>query len=109
MKIFDIVLVQFPFSDLSASKLRPGLLVAIPGGENYVLVQITTKKRNITAYEVPLPRSACNGDIRFDSNIYVDMIATLNKSLIERKIGSVEASHIQEAVMTKLRNLFLIV
>jgi mRNA interferase MazF len=37
----DIVILQFPFSDLSSSKRRPALVVANPIGDDVILVQIT--------------------------------------------------------------------
>jgi mRNA interferase MazF len=35
--------VQCPFSDLSASKLRPALVLADPGNGDWILCQITSK------------------------------------------------------------------
>ena len=37
-----VVLVRFPFSDLSSSKLRPALVVASAGGTDWILCQITS-------------------------------------------------------------------
>ena len=106
MKVHDIVLVHFPFSDLSESKLRPALVVALPGGDNHILCQITTKKRNINTYEISLPRTSCEGNIRFDSNIYVDMVFTLHNSIIQKTIGYIKDKSAKEAVSKKIRQLF---
>jgi mRNA interferase MazF len=37
-----VVLVRFPFSDLSSSKLRPAVVVAHAGGVDWVLSQVTS-------------------------------------------------------------------
>jgi mRNA interferase MazF len=103
---FDIILVNFPFSDLKESKIRPALVAKTLEGENTILCQITTKKRGITNYEVHLKRKDCNGDIRFDSNIYLDMIFSLHESLIIRKIGSVKNKEVKEEISKKLKEMF---
>lgn len=38
-----VVLVRFPFSDLSRSKLRPPLVLADAGRGDHILCQITSK------------------------------------------------------------------
>lgn len=40
--IGTVVLVPFPFSDLSASKLRPALALAFAGREDWICLQITS-------------------------------------------------------------------
>jgi mRNA interferase MazF len=37
-----VVLVRFPFSDLSSSKLRPAVVVAHAGGVDWILSQVTS-------------------------------------------------------------------
>ena len=58
---FDIVLVDFPFSNLIKTKKRPALVINSLEGENIILCQITTKRRNIQKYEIPLPKEFCKG------------------------------------------------
>ena len=38
----SVVLVTFPFSDLSASKLRPAVVLADVGRGDYILCQVTS-------------------------------------------------------------------
>jgi len=42
----DIVVIPFPFSDLSGSKRRPALVLADIEGDDIVLCQITSVARN---------------------------------------------------------------
>ena len=105
-KKHDIILVNFPFSDLKVSKIRPALVVKALEGENTILCQITTKKRGIGKYEITLPKKGCEGEIRFDSNIYLDMIFTLHESLIINKIGSIKDNNIKKEIEDKLRDMF---
>jgi len=103
LKRFDIVLVDFPFSDLRRTKKRPALVINSLEGNNSILCQITTKQRNLKKYEVVLPKETCRGDVRFDSFIYVDMIFTLHKSLIYKKIGEVSNQETKNSINQKIR------
>ena len=103
---FDILLVNFPFSNLSHTKIRPAIVIKSLEGENTIFCQITTKKRGITKYEIPLDKTQCEGDIRFDSNIYIDMIFTLHKSLISGKIGLIKDEKVKKEIDFKLKELF---
>lgn len=40
----DVVIIPFPFSDLSTTKRRPALVVAAPGGDDVILCQITSRE-----------------------------------------------------------------
>jgi mRNA interferase MazF len=102
---FDIILVKFPFSDLSSTKNRPALLIKSLEGENDIFCQITTKKRNIEKYEIPIKKKDCEGDIRFDSYAYVDMITTLHESLILKKIGFIKDKEVKQKINDKLKLL----
>lgn len=106
LKKFDILLVKFPFSNLTNVKLRPALVINPLEGENIILCQITTKKRTIQRHEIELNKKSCEGDIRFDSRIYTDMIFTLHKSLVIDKIGHIGDDKVKSKVSVKIRELF---
>ncbi len=104
---FDIVLVDFPFTDLSKTKKRPALIIKSLEGDNSILCQITTKRRNIQKYELFLLERVCIGDIRFNSYIYFDMIFTLHQDLIYKKIGKISDVKIKETINQKLKEIFI--
>jgi mRNA interferase MazF len=65
----DVVVVSFPFSDLSSSKRRPALVVAQLTGDDVVLCQITTPAR-ADGYSIPLSRADFDsGGLNHDSHI----------------------------------------
>mgnify|MGYP001613428797 FL=1 len=41
----DVIVLPFPYTDLSTTKKRPALVIATLRGENIILAQITTVKR----------------------------------------------------------------
>jgi len=104
---FDIVLVDFPFSDLTKIKKRPALVIKSLEGDKTILCQITTKKRWINKYEILLPKQSCKGNIMFDSFVYLDMIFTLYKNLIHEKIGKIEDIGLREMINNKLKKMFV--
>lgn len=103
---FDIVLADFHFTDLTGSKKRPAVVVKDLEGQNIIVCQITTRKHKLAKYEIVLKKQDCEGDIRFNSYIYVDLIATLHRTIVERKIGHVKSKDVQSLVNEKLRQLF---
>ena len=103
---YDIILVNFPFSNLKETKVRPALVVKPLEGENTILCQITTQNRGLSKYEVKLNRKSCQGEIRFDSNIYLDMIFTLHESLIVHKIGFIKDSLVRNEISNKLKSMW---
>ena len=106
LKKHDIVLVSFPFSNLKTSKIRPALVVKPLEGDNLILCQIKTKKRGISKYEVILNKKSCDGNIKFDSNIYLDMIFSLHESLIVKKIGNIKDEKVAKEIGEKINAMF---
>lgn len=82
-----IVLVHFPFSDLSASKLRPAVVLASAGGRDLILCQITSN-----AYSDPkaMPVESAHfesGGLQRTSYARPGKLFTANDSLIVREAG----------------------
>lgn len=48
----SVVLIRFPFSDLTSQKLRPAVVIAGVGREDYVLCQVTSKPYDSCAIEL---------------------------------------------------------
>ena len=104
---FDIVLVDFPFTDLTQTKKRPVLVIKSLEGENNILCQITTKRRTFHKYGIDLLRISCSGNIKFNSYIYIDMIFTLHKNLIYEKIGEVSDLKIKNLINKGILEIFV--
>jgi len=84
----DVVVIPFPFSDLSASKRRPALVVADLDGNDVILCQITSVARN-DRYSIPLTKSDFNeGKLKVESRIRPNRLFTADRSIIEYKAGT---------------------
>lgn len=96
-----IVLVKFPFSDLSQTKLRPAVVLAEAGRADFILCQITSNAyadtRAVTLRQSDFVKGSLNlasyarpGKL-FTANqvLIVSEIAILNPSAIERAVNAV--------------------
>ncbi len=84
----DIVVIPFPFTDLSSAKKRPAIILADIKGNDYLMIQITSKNIKDN-YSVPITNSdIINGNFNHNSNAKPNKIFTLNKNIVSYKIGS---------------------
>lgn len=99
----EIVLVPFPFTNLSDTKIRP-CLILIEAEYDITVSFITTQTGWNDKASVIIKSSAGNG-LKKDSLIRLNKLATIDKELILGKIGSLSNSEIL-AVNQKLKELF---
>jgi mRNA interferase MazF len=83
----EVVLVPFPFSDLSQSKLRPAVCLADAGRGDWVLCQITSSPYGDPA-AVPLDSpDFASGGLLVASFARPGKLFTANAGLIVRSVG----------------------
>ena len=96
----DIVLVPFPFTDLSSTKIRPALVVASEK-EDIIIVCISSR---VTNTGILIQNSPQNG-LKTPSCILPKKIATLDTKIVLGTIGHLEKiTH--EKVKTALKKIF---
>ncbi len=94
----DVVVIPFPFTDLSASKKRPSLVLAKLQGDDLILCQITGKERN-DKYSISLENSDFKkGSLNASSVIRPNKLVTADKSIINYKIGSLKTEKLKEVL-----------
>lgn len=85
----DVVVLPFPFSDLSSSKKRPALVLSDLKGDDVILCQITSQFKK-DSYAVALLTSDFNaGQLKQESYIRPNRIFTADESIILYKSGSI--------------------
>lgn len=99
----DIVLVPFPFTDLSGRKLRPAL-VLYEGEFDVIVCFISSVLRDLGEFDIKVLKSQENG-LKVDSVIRLTKLATLSRDLILGRIGTLEDEYLKE-VDEKLRGMF---
>ena len=102
-----IVLVPFPFTDLTAAKLRPALVI-YEGEEDVVVAFISSKvPPEPTEVDVLVTRKDTGFEksgLKADSLIKLDKIATILKDLVVGELGELSEEWRQE-VNQKLKKM----
>ena len=90
----DVVLITFPFTDLSGSKLRPAVILA-DTNEDVTVTFITTQLKWREPTDVLLTPTSNNG-LKLPSLIRTSKIATLDKRLIKGQIGKLTVDELRD-------------
>jgi len=106
----EIILITFPFTDLSGSKLRPALVLAADK-EDVTVAFITTNLQHFNNTDMLLRKSSINC-LKKDSLVKMNKIATLDHSLAMGKVGQLAENELKEVdrklvVLFNINNLLI--
>ncbi len=94
----DVVVVPFPFSDLSRSKRRPALVLVELTGEDVILCQITSRDVK-DEYAVSITDGDFTiGGLRQKSNVRPNRLFTAHSGIILYRAGTLARSKLEEVV-----------
>jgi mRNA interferase MazF len=112
MNKWDIVLLTYPFTDLTATKVRPAVVVSQASynqtSQDAVFILITTNVARSSSFDVIVSKTHPEfhqTGLRHESAIRIDKIFTLSKALAAKTLGRLEIQ-LQKEVEKQLR-LFL--
>jgi mRNA interferase MazF len=104
LKQGDVVLVAFPFTDLSSAKTRPALVVSSDsfhrGAMDVILVGITSKiegKRALGDFPLSLEDQRYAGLVK-PSLVRLGKMVTLDRRLIRKKLGFIPPSTLSHLI-----------
>lgn len=99
----EVVVIPFPFSDLTATKRRPALVIADLPGDDVILCQITSQPGN-TTYAISLSdQDFTTGSLNRPSTIRPERIFTADSRIILRSAGKVADAKIQQVTAMIVR------
>ena len=101
-----VVLVRFPFSDLSQTKLRPALVLADAGRGDRILCQITSKPYGDSTSLMLDDAAFASGSLRVTSYARPGKLFTASSDLITAQVGALtreSVTRIVDAVVALLR------
>lgn len=104
--IGSVVLVPFPFSDLSGSKLRPALVIASAGRGDWICVQITSNPYADTFAVQIKNADFAEGDLGRVSFVRPGKLFTASESLFRRSVAKLRRNTFEavlDAIIQVLR------
>lgn len=95
----DVVLVRFPFTDLTTAKLRPAVVLAAHGDDLTIVGIFSGSPQPPRETWIPLnsqdPAFAQTG-LKTSSVIKAERIAVIEQSVVVRKLGSLPRSRMED-------------
>ncbi len=88
----SVVLVRFPFSDLSSSKLRPAIVLASADRDDWILCQVTSKSYSDSRAIEITDADFLTGSLIRTSYARPGKLFTANTSLMDRETGKLQTS-----------------
>ena len=102
----EVVLVPFPFSDLSQSKVRPAICLAGAGRGDWILCQVTSSPYGDSGAVLLDAADFAVGGLRVASYARPGKLFTANSTLLVRSVGKLNAPALRrvlDAVVNLLR------
>jgi mRNA interferase MazF len=93
-----VVLVRFPFSDLSQTKLRPAVVLASAGRDDWILCQVTSKPYSDARAITLEDTSFTTGSLRILSYARPGKLFTANQDLIVSEIATLKPQSLKQVV-----------
>lgn len=94
----QIIIIEFPFSDLSDSKKRPALIIQPLGGDDVILCQITSKNYSDPYAILINQNDLSSGYLRHDSFVRIGRLFTADRHKICGKIGHLNSNKFKQII-----------
>ena len=100
VKQCDVVLLPVPFSDQTALKVHPAIVVSNDNinvtSDDVILIPLTSVIKDVPYSVTVTQKSFAEGELITTSRARADKIFTAHKSLIKMKIGKIKLSILAE-------------
>jgi mRNA interferase MazF len=98
-----IVLVRFPFSDLSQTKLRPAVVLADAGHGDWILCQVTSKPYGDARAIKLEDANFASGSLRVTSYARPAKLFTANRDLIVAQVATLNQESFTQIIDTVVK------
>lgn len=94
----EVVVLEFPFSNLIQVKRRPSLVIKVPKGDDIIVCQITGKSYE-KSVEIPIKKEDFHaGNLKVESYMRLDKIFSIEKSLVKYKVGRLKQDKFNQII-----------
>jgi mRNA interferase MazF len=94
----DVIVVPFPFSDLTQTKRRPALVISELEGNDLILCQITSRSVR-DKYTIMLnDKDFVSGSLKQPSNVRPNRIFTADNNIVLYRIGNLKTDKLKEII-----------
>ena len=94
----DVVVVPFPFSDLTQAKRRPALVLSALEGDDLILCQITSQYTRDN-YAISLTdKDFQTGSLKQPSNVRPNRIFTADGHIVLYRVGGLRVEKLNEII-----------
>ena len=94
----DVVVLPFPYTDLSNSKKRPACVIAEAGYHNDLILCMITSQAVVDASAVAISKQDfVDGGLPLDSNVRPNRLFTANQTIVLNTVG-----HLSDEVVEKV-------
>jgi mRNA interferase MazF len=94
----DVVVIPFPYSDLTHAKRRPALVLAESSLNDVILCQITSQDMKDSFAMKLSDEDFSVGSLKKTSNIRPNKLFTADSSIILYKVGSLKSQKLDEVI-----------
>jgi mRNA interferase MazF len=98
LAVGQIVLVPFPFSDLSRAKMRPAVVLAEAGRDDWILCQLTSNPYSDDRAIALTARDFKSGSLRVTSYARPGKLFTANEGLVAESVGVLKKAVIKQLI-----------
>ena len=94
----DILVIPFPYTDLSQFKRRPALILKDLDNEDYLLAMITSKSYNSPYSLLITVTDFHSGSLPVDSYVRCNRLFEVNSSIVIKKAASLTGSFTNKVI-----------
>ena len=94
----DVVVVPFPFSDLTQSKKRPALVISVLEGDDLILCQITSQLIKDNYSILINDKDFKEGSLKQQSNLRPNRIFTADSHIVLYRVGNLKSDKLNEII-----------